>query len=304
MRIVRSILRRMVRMLASKKVISARQAAVWLHYERLGRFPNVDNPRDLNEKILWLEFNSDTSLWPMLADKLRARDFVAGKGLGEIVVPLLASYESASDIDFSKLPDSFVIKSNNGNAQAVIVHDKSKADLVKIIKQAARWLDSKFGLAGAEPHYLAIPPRIIVEKLLPPDSDGEMPIDYKVMCFNGKPVYCLVCSRRDPISFHTLFSLYSLPDWSKLPDAIVSSQQESVELPAPPHLNEMIRYATILAKDFPFVRIDFFDTGGKVWFGEITLTPAAGRIDYLSRSYLELMGDLIHLPKSMLDLNE
>ena len=298
MKIVRSILRRAVRALAVAKVISPRQAAAWLHYTQLGYFPNLKDPHDLNEKILWLEFNSDTSMWPILADKLRVRDFVASKGLGGIVIPLIGSYEYASDIDFTQLPDSFVIKSNNGSAQAAIVRDKASTDLENIRIQAAKWLRSKFGLAGAEPHYLAIPPRIIVEELLPGNGDDDMPIDYKFMCFNGKAVYCLVCTRRDPVTFHPLLSLYNLPDWKKLNDAVVKDQHEPNAIPVPPHLEEMMRYAENLSAGFPFARIDLFDTGGKVYFGEITLTPAAARIDYFTRKHLDAMGDLITLPES------
>lgn len=291
-RIYKGLLRRAVRFLAAQRLISPLAAARWLHYEALGYFPDLRHPRTLNEKIMRMEFYSDTSSWPLLADKYAVRGFVGKKGLGDILIPLCGVYDDASEINLADLPGAFVLKSNNGSAQALLVYDKSQWSQADLRAIARRWIGSKFGLAGAEPHYLRIKPRIIAEKMLPMPP-GKMLSDYKFMCFEGKPAYCLVCSERDPESFHCRLSLFSLPDWKYLEDAVCKEYRGSADIEPPEHLEEMMNFAKILSEGLPFVRVDLYEVENKVCFGEMTLTPAAARMDYFSRDCLMEMGDLV-----------
>ena len=86
---------------------------------------NWESPVDLNEKINWLKFNSDTTKWSELADKYAVRKFIEEKGYKQYLVPLLGVWENANEIDFSKLPDSFVLKTNNGAGTVMVVEDKA-----------------------------------------------------------------------------------------------------------------------------------------------------------------------------------
>ena len=45
------------------------------------------------------------------------------------------------------------------------------------------------------------------------------------------------------------------------------------KFPRPECLEEMLSYAEILSKPFPFVRVDFYEVDGHVYFGELTFTP-------------------------------
>ena len=40
----------------------------------------------------------------------------------------------------------------------------------------------------------------------------------------------------------------------------------------------MIRIAETLASPFPFVRVDLYDVNGKIYFSEMTFTPAKGTL--------------------------
>lgn len=300
----RSIARRITRTLASIGWIAPLTAARILYRIKLGRWPDIDNPKDLNEKILRLEFCTDTAIWTRLADKFEVRRFVSERGLDRILVPLYGVWNNAAEIDFNTLPDSFALKSTNGYAQILLISDKSRENTESLRRKAAKWAGKTFGKAGAEPHYARIPPRLMAEKLLSPpapesslsSSASPMLVDYKFMCFDGKPLYCLVCSRRDPATFHPLLSLYSIPDWKKI-DAITPSDAEPDTVAPPPSLSEMIDCAAILSKGFPFVRVDLYDIDGKVMFGEMTFTPAAARIDYFTPDFLLHLGSLIPLPQ-------
>ena len=62
----------------------------WLANKRykqnFGRSISWSNPTELNEKIWWLQFYTDTTRWSELADKYQARRFVETKGYGDILV--------------------------------------------------------------------------------------------------------------------------------------------------------------------------------------------------------------------------
>lgn len=286
-------LRRSVQILAGRGLLTPIAAAKLLHLAECRRWPDIRNPRDFNEKIMHMEFYSDTSAWSRLADKVAVRDFVASKGLADILIPLYGVYRTADEIDFDALPDSFVIKSNNGSAQAVVVDDKSAADQAAIKHAASHWFDRQFGIATAEPHYTRISPLIMAEKRLP-TPDGSLPIDYKFHCFAGRPINCLVCSGRNTDDFHSHFNLYNTEPWSELTDCVKQRYRASESFPMPEKLPEMLQIASRLSEGFPFVRIDLYEVEGKVWFGEMTFTPTSCRMDWLTRDALLRFGELIN----------
>ena len=53
------------------------------YFAKFKKMPNLKNPQDLNEKILWLKLFSDTTKWTELADKYKVRKYVESLGLGK-----------------------------------------------------------------------------------------------------------------------------------------------------------------------------------------------------------------------------
>lgn len=290
----RSILRRVVREMAARGAINELLAAKLLHLAVLGRWPNFENPSDFNEKITWLQFYSDTSMWPELSDKIAVKEYLTQKGFGDYVIPLIKTYDKADDICLDELPEQFVLKLNCGSACNLVVKDKRVLRETHVQKMASRWLKKDYGKAGIEPHYLKIKPRIFAEELLPLEGQ-ELPTDYKFHCFNGKPLYCLVCNDRNPSNFKALFSLFSLPDWENITKAVNDDYQYFGKVKKPHNLKGMMDIAAKLSHGFPFVRIDLYEIGERIFFGEFTFTPAAGRIEYITREYLYKLGNLISL---------
>ena len=80
-----------------------------------------DNPRDLIEKIYWLQFNTDTSLWTKYADKYLVRDYIKENGYNDHLPKLYGKWDNVEEIDFSKLPEKFVLKANNGCGTVLIL---------------------------------------------------------------------------------------------------------------------------------------------------------------------------------------
>ena len=66
-------------------------------------------------------------------------------------------------------------------------------------------------------------------------------------------------------------------------------------VPKPFNLNDILRYAKILSKPFPIVRVDFYEVNGKVYIGELTFTSNMGRMDYFTDEALLKMGNLVNL---------
>ena len=161
---------------------------------------NLNNPQTFNEKVNWLKFRSDTSLWTELADKYKVREYIKNNGLEEILVKLYGKWDRVEDIDFEQLPNSFVLKSNNGCGTVLLVEDKTKLDLQATRKLLKKWLKQKYGYTTAEPHYTTIKPCIIAEEYLKWDnpSISSSLIDYKFHCIHGSPLYIQVMSDRQP----------------------------------------------------------------------------------------------------------
>lgn len=266
---------------------------IWMR--QYGYTVDWNNPCDLNEKIEWLICYGDTSLWPILADKYRVRDYVTQKGLGHILPKLYGVWDDANKIDFSLMPDKFVLKCNHDCGSYHIVNKQNRYDKKQIIEDLNRHLKIQFGYKFCEPHYNKIKPLIIAEEFLD-SSDNTFSsslIDYKVWCFNGKPYSIWACYNRDhhgtDVNSYDLF-------WHVHPEhSIFTSYYRNGEgrVPKPQKLDEMLNVASILTKGQPQARVDFYIVDEKLYLGEITLTSMAGRMNFYTKEYLIELGNQV-----------
>lgn len=268
------------------------------YYKVLGKKLDLKNPRDLNEKIQWLKLYSDTSKWPDLADKYKVREYVKQCGLENLLNDLYGVWNTPGEIDFSKLPNQFVLKTNNGSGDVIVVEDKSNIDESIIRKKLKNYLDRHFGVLSVEPHYLKIKPCIIAEKFLRESSLlSESLIDYKFYCSFGKILSLMVCFDRT-IGVHAEKVIYDIETWKPQYDYVKSEYKSSNTMkimPKPASLSEMLKASAILSKEFPLVRVDFYEIDGKAVFGEMTFTSEAGCIAYLTDDFLLKMGEMVKL---------
>lgn len=257
-------------------------------------------PKDLIEKIYWLQLFTDTSLWTLCADKYRMREFVESKGCSDILPMLYGHWERAEDIEFSILPDKFVLKTTNGCGQVLIVKDRHKLNISKTRKLLNNWMQLKYGFTDAQIHYSRIPPCIIAEEMLfekNAESDASL-IDYKVWCFHGKPEYILVVYDRIILGKNQGYSLsvYDL-EWNNISARALrkgNKHYKGTDVPKPTRLTDMLKYAEKLSKDFVEVRVDFYETDGRLTLGELTFTTGYG--SYTTEFY-EYLGSKIDLCK-------
>lgn len=273
--------------------------ASFIYKKSLGKNIDWNDPKTLNEKINWLKFYSDTSKWTILADKYNVREYIVEKGLQDILVPLYGTWDKAEDINFNSLPNSFVLKTNHGSGDAIIIRDKSSINEKFIKRRLKKNLKQHYGRVQSEPHYLKIHPRVIAEELLS-ESGTCSPTDYKIWCFDGKPYAIWVCRNRTSESVEV--STYDL-DWNIIPYAGRKLEhshylQSTKEVPRPKNLEDMLQTASKLSEGFPQVRVDLYNINGKIYFGEMTFTSMGGYMTFYSDEFQLELGNQVKLPNA------
>jgi hypothetical protein len=254
---------------------------------RYHRRLDLEHPKTLADKVSWIELNTDQTLAARCTDKWEVRGYVAGKGLGDLLVPAYGPWERAEDIDVGTLPDAFALKATHGCEMNYIVPDKSKLDVGDMLAHAREWLAHDYGRACVEPHYRLVPHRVYAEDFI---GGMDQIVDYKFHCLNGEPRFVLTCSERDT---GLKLNLYDL-DWKPIP-SILGPMRNGKEIPRPEHLGEMTEAARALCQDFDFVRVDLYESAGRVMFGELTFTPAGGVMDYYTNDFNSFWGGVLHI---------
>lgn len=261
---------------------------------------DFNNPKDINQKINWLKLYGDTSRWPMLADKWAVRQFVADRGLADILVKNYGHWGDAYMIDFEKLNYPCVIKTNHGCGMNMFLYTMpSKKELTSIREKLNKWLNTPYADIYIEPHYSKIKPCLLAEELLVEEKPiSATLIDYKCFAFDGKVAIIWTCFNRSPN--HVEVATYDL-DWNFHPEySIFTKHYDKGELtgnlPRPKNLEKMIKAASILSKGEPESRIDFYEVNGRLYFGEITMTSQGGYMEFFTHDFLMQLGDFCKLP--------
>ena len=264
-----------------------------LAYRRAsGRFLRLSRPRTFNDKIQWCKLYYRDPILTKLTDKYEVRQYVVEKKLTGILNDLYGVYDSADDIDFSALPDSFVIKATHGSKMNIICKDKYVLDFDKTRNLLRDWEKTNYFYHSREWAYKNIKPRFVCEKLLENKEYDEL-VDYKYYCFAGKPEMFFACTNRfgeDGVRYEA-FDLA----WNKI-EVYKGRPTSILNLKKPENFEEMNRIAARLCKDFPFVRVDLYSVDNKTYFGELTFYPDAGMIPFSPDEYNYKFGDLLVLP--------
>lgn len=253
---------------------------------------DFENPKTFSEKIQWLKvYNKDPELGKKV-DKNQAKKIVADLIGEEYVIPTLNVWDSPEDIDFDVLPKQFVLKCTHDSGGLVICKDKDKLDRQKAIKKLKKSLKRDYSSFSREWPYSMAQRKIIAEKYME-DSSGKGLNDYKFYCFNGEPKMLLVVSGRG--EHDTRFDHYDM-DFNRM-DIKKRYKQSDEKIEKPVTFEKMKEFAKLLSKDDAFVRIDFYEIDGKLYFGEYTFFPASGWAKFDPEEYDIEMGSWLKLPE-------
>ncbi len=246
---------------------------------KTGRKLDLKNPERFTEKLQWYKLYYRNPLMKQCVNKYSVRDYIKSKGLEKILVPLYAHYKWAEDVAWDSLPDSFVIKTQHGGGglNVMVVPDKSrvsKEEMVSKLSYSIENVGQKGG--GREWAYWGNPTGIVVEQLLINEKNPKAGVnDYKIFCYAGKPEFIIVDVDRYISHKRNFYDC----DWNNLhitSDCPASDR----EIERPENLEEMLQVASKLSEDFPYVRVDLYSVGGKVYFGELTFYPWSGYVQY------------------------
>ena len=253
------------------------------NFQKAHGYPlNLAAPRSFNEKICWKKIYDRNPLLPVLADKFAIRqhivDVLGEDAAANLLIPLLHVTEDPETIDFDRLPDAFVVKSNHGSGHNVLVHDKGTIDRAGLMRTCRGWLKTQYGVRAHEWAYEHTPRKILVEAMLR-DSTGQVPPDYKFSMIHGECAFIQVDSDRFGDFTRTLYD----ETWEKLD--VAWKRKAGAPIPRPEKLPAMMELARRLAVGLDYIRIDFYVVDGAIFLGEMTNYPARGRGRFWPQSY-------------------
>lgn len=271
---------------------------------RTGKSLNLKKPSGFNEKLQWLKLHDRNPKYSMMADKAEVKKYVAECIGQEHIIPTFGVWNKFEDINFSALPEQFVLKCTHDSGGLVICRDKSWLDMEKAKKKINKSLKTSYYWHSREWAYKDIKPRILAEQYiadpwaqqwLSQETNTEGLVDYKFYCFHGEPKFLYVAyanlvngEKNDLLSFLNL-------DWTPAPFFREDHEQIPVLPPKPQNLDEMIQIAEKLSADIPFVRVDMYCISGKVYFSELTFCPGGGFSLFSPEEWEKRIGDFIQL---------
>ena len=273
-----------------------------IYAKEMGTRPNLEHPMTLNEKTVWLKLNYFQPFYLQCCDKYKIHDFLRER-LGEDYAPkLLYVTKDPKELSVSKIQQfPCIIKVSNGSGSNLIVNSKEQYSdpyLQKFFK--LQMIRANVHTATSREHqYLEKDAYIVVEELLQ-QPEGGLPNDYKFLCINGELqfIYCSI-DRLGSNVRHVYDEHWNRLHfiWVKNADKeLFDRYDNSPSIKAPQNFEKMKQLAKELAKDFPLVRVDFYEVGTQLYIGEITLHHGSGSDKFYPEKYDLIYGEKLSLP--------
>ena len=268
-----------------------------LRYRRINHMRlDLRNPESFSEKLLKIKLENydNNELVRICADKMRVRQYLTNLDLDSVLIPLIGCYKTTEEIEWDQLPQRFVIKLNVGCGFNYICTNKKNEDKGSVLKTINRWIKEapKYYKHASEMQYKNVPIWIMIEEYIG-DSTVLLPEDYKFYCFNGFVkavlyIYGRETKEQSAVFFDT--------EWNYLGETGKSVYKTPSYIPEKPvNFGEMVKIAELLCKPFPFIRVDLYNIQGKIYFGELTFTPAGGLQPAECKINGNSMGELLRI---------
>lgn len=248
------------------------KAVCFAYYNAFYRFPNLSNPKTINEKLQVLKLNQyyNNDIITTCVDKVLVKDYLKKQGYGDLCAQTYWVGDNFGSVDFDSLPEQFVIKCNHGCGYNLFVGNKDRIDREEVEKTVLQWMDEDCWKIYAEFQYQFVEKKILIEQYL-----GDRIKTYKFYCFNGVPKV-VYCSQADEEGNADRYLDYYDLKWNHLDIHLGEHPWNPIPVVRPCCLEKMIEIANELCKPFPFVRVDLYEIEGKVFFSEFTFEPTGG----------------------------
>lgn len=282
---VRNVLRPAHRRLAGSLPLALRRQYLFLTATQ--RPGNFKHPRTVGEKVNWRIINDRRPQIVRACDKLQM------KAMARECVPdpdrlrIPETWWTGTDVD--DIPDELltrkaILKPNDGSGDVVFL----PATREDVREQTVGWLTGEQAERLGEWGYAHAEHVMLVEELIPFDAD--LP-DYKFHVFDGQTQMIEVHTGR----FGDHRCSYFDRDWKAF-DVERAFLPSAGDLPRPAELEEMLRLADEMGAGWDFIRVDFYLSGGEIWFGEYSPYPHGGLSRYIPRSFGVWLGNFWTLP--------
>ena len=238
------------------------------HLRFHGKLPDLRRPKTLSEKIAYRKLYDHDPRMPSLVDKILSKELMAARFGMDFIIPTLATFQSEMEIDFAELPYPCVVKANHGSSMNLFLMQRP-ADEEKVRRKLRRFLQHNYSAVREEWAYSHVQRRLLVEPFIDGGEHGL--VDYKFHTFNGRAYAIEVITDRFTKHYGAMFDAL----WNPI-HCQFGSPKSPYPIPRPEELDKMTRYAEEIGAGFSYVRVDFYEVGGKAKFGEITFYPGAG----------------------------
>ncbi len=205
-------------------------------------------------------------------DKALVKEYVLEKVGAQYNVPTIAVLHSVEECEKFDFPSRCVIKPTHMSGPVMLRTNGQDIDRSKF----RRWFATNYYHQTRERNYKSLVPKVIVEEFA---LGLDAPLDYKILCADGKPG--LIQVHRDRFGAHGK-NLYDV-EWNLLPFEVLRANTKDA-IPKPGNLAEMLEVASKLSRDFSFVRVDLYSDGKGIVVGELTHMPANLRAHFHPRS--------------------
>lgn len=262
----------------------------------MGKKLDLENPKSFSEKLQWLKLYDRHPEHTMMVDKVKVKGYVASVIGERYIVPTIGVWERPEDIDWDSLPDRFVMKCNHNSGRGMyICKDKSKMNKKKVVENLRKGLKQDYFKKNREWPYKDVPRRILAEQFIDPEPGKEDLPDYKLFCFDGKVKALFIATDRSKGEHAVRFDFFDenfnhLPFINGHPNADVTPMK-------PRQFEEMKMLAEKLSKGIPHVRVDFYEVGDKIYFGEMTFFHWSGLMPFVPEEWDDKFGGWLALPE-------
>lgn len=280
---------------ANRMTDQQRETQIAIQYQKkTGKTLDWNHLITYREKMQWAKLYDRDPRKTLYSDKLAVRTWIAEQIGEEYLIPLLGTWDKAEDIDFSQLPEAFVLKTNHYTGNTIIVRNRdelTESDKHRIRYRLNMALKRDLSLRSYEMHYHGIRPKILAEALL--ENDPSQLPDYKFMCFDGVSYFCWLDFNRFSQHSRCVFDMnWNLQKWT------ISKPLHTPTPEKPENFDQMAAIAAKLSSGFSHVRVDLYNARGRIYFGEMTFTGGSGLTAYEDEPD-RLLGSLWRLDMSI-----
>ncbi len=258
-----------------------------------GEYPDLDCPKTFNEKNNWRKLHDRKEIYTEMVDKYLVKNIIEERVGKDHMFKLLGVWNSANEIDFSLLPDKFVLKTNHSGG-VIVCRDRKEFDCRKAVRELNIQLKKNYFIYSREWPYKNVKRKIICEEYM-----GENLTDFKNYCFNGEVYYTFVWenqSRNDGRKPEAYFCGAYDRNWNNS-GIEINYPSRNTKIRKPDCYDEMIKVAQKMAKGIPFVRVDCYILDNHVYIGEMTFFPWGGFQIFKNPQYDIMLGNLERLPE-------